>query len=93
MGARLLKAISFFILAYSLVTLPAIIFGEDHYPRIGRLHGQLERIRHENRKLDWRIRELKKEVYDLRSDPTLIKRVARQELGYVGEDEVVFIVD
>jgi cell division protein FtsB len=93
MTSQLLKALGFIILAYSLITLPVIVFGEDCYPKIGALQKQLERLDHDNQKLRWGIREVKKQISDLRSDPGLIKRVAHQDFGYISSDEVMFIVD
>ena len=93
MTSQLLKALGFVLLAYSLITLPIIIFEEDYYPKIGELQKQLERLDHDNKKARWEIREIKKQISDLRNDPGLIKRVAHQEFGYISPEEVMFTVD
>jgi cell division protein FtsB len=93
MSSRLLKAVSFILLAYSIVTLPIVLLGEDHYPKIEQLEKQNEKIRKENDRVRWEIKEVKREIEALRTDAQLIKRVAHQEFGLVSEDEVIFISD
>jgi cell division protein FtsB len=93
MSSQLLKAASFILLAYSLITLPVVIFGDSQRPKIEQLEHQLEDIRTDSERIRWEIKEMKEQISRLRSDPHLIKRVARQEFGYVGKDELIFIVD
>jgi cell division protein FtsB len=93
MNQRFLKAVSAAILAYALISLPVILFGEDHYPKIAQLEKQLEKIRADNDRIRWQIREVKKEIEDLRSNNQLIRRVAHQEFGFVSDDELIFIAD
>ena len=53
--------------------------------RTAELVRELEALRVENGRLA-------EEISGLRSDPLAIERVAREELGLVGPDEVVFLV-
>ncbi len=93
MNTKLFKIAAFILLSYAFISLPFIFLGEDNYPRIGHLEQQLEKMKLDNRKTGWQIKEMQKLITDLRSNPVFIKRVARQEFGYVSENEVIFIIE
>jgi cell division protein FtsB len=80
------------LLGMAAILLPFVIFGENGLPRVDRLEQQVDRIRIKNRDVHWDIMELNREITHFRDNPQLIKQVAREELGYVTSDEVVFIV-
>jgi len=48
-------------------------------------------IDHENRKLLEQNQALEKEIYLLRTDPSFLRKVAREELGYIAEGEKVYL--
>lgn len=78
------------LLVYALVSVPVRILSEEGLPRYRRLREQLERLRHENVELARNIERLNREVNALRSDPSAIERIARDELGLVQPGEIVF---
>lgn len=92
MKDKLLKAVSVVLLGIAAILLPFVIFGDSGLPRVKRLEQQVERIREKNRAVEWETEELSREIQHFRKNPELIKQVAREELGYVTSDEVVFIV-
>jgi len=89
---KLLKWISVVLLGLAAIMLPFVIFGENGLPRVRRLEDQVQRIREKNRAVEWEIRDLGLEIQHFRMHPEIVKQVAREELGYVTDDEVVFIV-
>jgi cell division protein FtsB len=54
------------------------------------LQEQIEALAAENRALEARIEELKRNQELLETDPRFVERVAREELGYVRPGETVF---
>ena len=92
MKEKLLKTVSIVLLCTAAVLLPFVIFGENGLPRVRKLERQLERIREKNSAVEWETQELSREIQHFRKNPELIKQVAREELGYVTSDEVVFII-
>ena len=78
------------LLIYAMVSVPVRILSEDGLPRYRRLQDQLVRVRHENVALSRDIERLNREVESLRTDPSAIERIARDELGLVQPGEIVF---
>ena len=78
------------LLIYAMVSVPVRILSEDGLPRYRRLQDQLVRVRHENIALSRDIERLNREVEALRTDPSAIERIARDELGLVQPGEIVF---
>lgn len=89
---KLLKTLSIVLLGITAILLPFVIFGDEGLPRVHRLQEQVERIREKNRAVEWETQELNREIQHFRENPELVKQVAREELGFVTADEVVFIV-
>ena len=54
------------------------------------LEKELAAVRHENDETRRQIEFLRKEVQHLKDDPTAVERIARDELGLVRKNEVVF---
>ena len=92
MKEKLLKIVSAVLLCIAATMLPFVIFGENGLPRVRKLTDQVDRIQEKNQAVHWEIMELNREILHFRENPQLIKQVAREELGYVTGDEVVFIV-
>jgi cell division protein FtsB len=92
MKEKLLKSVSIVLLAIAAILLPFVIFGDGGMPRVKRLQEQVERIREKNKAVEWETQELNREIQHFRRNPELVKQVAREELGYVTSDEIVFIV-
>ena len=74
----------------SIIAVPILILGDQGLPRYRRLSYELDDARGANRKLRKEIAALRGEVHDLRSDPEALERIARDELGMIKPDEVLF---
>jgi cell division protein FtsB len=74
----------------SLIAVPVLILGEQGLPRYRQLSYELEDARGANKKLRREIRELREEIHALRHDPRALERIARDELGMIKPDEVLF---
>jgi cell division protein FtsB len=68
------------------------LFVDGGVARHERLTEELARLKTLNENLEQDNSRLRKEVDALRHDPRYVQRVAREELGLVGKDEVIFIV-
>jgi len=80
----------FGLLVYALFSVPLKILSEEGLPRYRKLQEQLARIRRENTALATDIERLNHEVTSLLHDPSAVERIARDELGMVGDGEVLF---
>jgi cell division protein FtsB len=78
------------LLTYAMVSLPVRILSEEGYPRYHRLSEQLERVTRDNAALKRDIARLNREVDALRHDPDAIEQIARDDLGLIAKDEVLF---
>lgn len=80
----------FALLVFAVVSVPLRILSEEGLPRYRKLRSQLERVSADNAELTREIARLSREVDALRSDPEAVERIARDELGMIREDEVLF---
>jgi cell division protein FtsB len=85
-----LRLLPFGLLVFALVCVPLRILSEDGLPRYRKLGDQLARVQVQNAQLERAIARRSREVTALRSDPEAVERIARDELGMVHEDELVF---
>ncbi len=85
-----LRYLPFLPLALALIGAPALLFRNDGFPRMRALKSDLEHTREENENLEREVRRLRAEVISLRDTPAAIERIARDELGFVRRDEIVF---
>jgi cell division protein FtsB len=83
----------FGLLVYALFSVPVRILSEDGYPRYRSQREQLERITRENLTLNREIERLNREARALLYDPDAVERIARDELGMVRDDELLFQFD
>lgn len=74
----------------SIIAAPLLILGDQGLPRYRRLSYELEDARGANRKLRREIGELRGEIQALRHDPEALERIARDELGMIKPDEILF---
>jgi cell division protein FtsB len=74
----------------AIMTVPTLVLDEQGLPRYRRLCEELRELRESNQELVREIASLKAEVEALRSDPVYVERIARDELGMVRADELVF---
>jgi cell division protein FtsB len=80
----------FGLLVFAVVAVPLHILDAEGLPRYRALRGELSRIEASNERLRDEVRALDEDVKRLRSDPSAVERIARDELGMVRKDEVVF---
>ena len=80
----------FGLLVFAVVCVPLRILSEEGLPRYRKLRAQLERVKTDNAELTREISRLNVEVDALRQDPEAVERIARDELGMIREDEVLF---
>lgn len=74
----------------AVVAVPLLMFDPKGLPRYQALSTELQRVRNFNAKLETDVQHLKREVHGLRADPGMVERIARDELGMVHDDEIVF---
>ena len=80
----------FALLAFSVIFVPLRILDEQGLPRYQALRAELHRVEASNQRIRRQVQELQRTVTDLRSDPGAIERIARDELGMLLEDEILF---
>ena len=90
LGRAIAWMLPFGLLVFAVVSVPLRILSEEGLPRYRKLRVQLERVTTENAQLGRDIARLSREVEGLRSDPEAVERIARDELGMIREDEVLF---
>jgi len=84
---RLLPA---FILLIAVVGAPILIFSAEGLPRLQSLEQELASVRQENEQERRKISTLRRSVQRLKDNPIAVERIARDELGFVRKNEVVF---
>ncbi|MBK8171416.1 MAG: septum formation initiator family protein [Sandaracinaceae bacterium] len=80
----------FGLLVFAVVIVPLRMFDAQGVPRYRALQGELRQVEADNSRLVREVDALTREVHALRSDPAAIERIARDELGMVREDEILF---
>ncbi len=82
--------VPFALLVLAIVAVPLRILDDQGLPRYRVLDTELRELTAENERLDREVRALQREVDQLGNDPAAIERVARDELGMIRSDEIVF---
>ncbi len=86
----------FFLLAIGIVLTIIIIFtivGEKGLVDVIRLKKEKERIVLKKKVLEAENMELSRRVELLKEDTSYIEEVARRELGMIGKDETLYIIE
>ena len=78
------------LLVTSVVLVPVRMLDTQGLPRYRALKSELSHVQRDNERVAREVAELTREVDALKADPAAIERIARDELGMVREDEVVF---
>jgi cell division protein FtsB len=84
------RALPIAILALAVVGAPILIFEPEGLPRMRRMSHELSDVNAENVELRRNVARLRVQVDDLRTDPSAVERIARNELGLVRKNEIVF---
>ena len=77
------------VLAVSAISVPVMILAPTGAPRLRALMEEKRRVDVEVSRLGDQIRKLRVEVRQLRSDPSKVEQVARDELGLLRRTEIV----
>jgi len=78
------------ILALACVSVPVLVLSEAGLPRLNKLRQERVRISEKVSQLSLQIRQLRAQADLIKSDPSHLEQVARDELGLVRRTEVVF---
>jgi cell division protein FtsB len=78
------------LLSLALVAVPVLVLEPQGLPRLRALQKELDDVNTENEDLGREVNRLRVEVRRLRDDPAAVERIARDELGMVRKNEVVF---
>lgn len=84
------RALPVAALVVALVGAPILIFSPQGLPRLRGLQKELADVDDENADLRRDIDGLRGRVTRLRDDPGAVERIARDNLGLVRQNEVVF---
>lgn len=84
------RALPLGLLGLALVAVPVLVWSPSGLPRLERLKSERDQMRDKAARLSEEIRELQAEVARVKSDPSHVEQVARDELGLVRQTEVVF---
>jgi len=90
LASALQRALPIGILALALVGAPVLIFQPQGLPRMRILEQELARVDTENAELRRDVGTLRVEVKQLKDDPAAVERIARNQLGLVRKNEIVF---
>jgi cell division protein FtsB len=72
------------------VLVPVRMLDAQGLPRYRALSVELREVERDNERLAREVADLSREVDALKADPAAIERIARDELGMVRDQEVVF---
>jgi len=84
------RVLPLIILAVAVVGAPALMLSQEGIPRLRTLKAEMQQVEAENAEITESIRQLRAEVERLKRDPRAVERIARDELGLVRNNEVVF---
>lgn len=90
LGRALAWMLPFGLLVLSIVSVPISILDDQGLPRYRALKDELAEVERVNDRLRRDVESLGREVDGLRSDPEAVERIARDELGMIRHDEILF---
>jgi len=83
-------ALLILLLAGAAIVVPVKIFDPNGLARVDRLQKELDALNEANTALRRENEALGREIHAFHSDPHYIEKVARDELGMVGIEEVIY---
>jgi cell division protein FtsB len=89
-SASIAWLLPFGLLVFAIIFVPLRILEGQGLPRYRALRAELHEVNNENARMRRQLRELSSRVERLRSDPTALERIARDELGMLRRGELVF---
>ena len=78
------------LLIFAVVIVPLRMLDAQGLPRYRALKQELRQIAADNEKLEREVQALTREVQALKTDPAAVERIARDELGMIRSDELLF---
>ncbi len=78
------------LLLFAIVSVPVHILESEGLPRYRALRAELRQTQQTNERMRREVAALKRQVERLRSDPRALERIARDELGMLRRDEILF---
>lgn len=72
------------------VYVPMKLNDENGYRRVERLKTELHELRDRNRRLSRENEAVKQKIRAIQSDDDFIENIARNEMGMIGPDEVIY---
>jgi cell division protein FtsB len=90
LGATLAWLLPLGLLLFAIVFVPLRILEDEGLPRYRALRAELHQTRAANARTQREVLEMQQRVQRLRSQPEAIERIARDELGMLRSDEIVF---
>lgn len=78
------------VLALACVAVPWLVFSPTGLAGLNQLREERQEAEAEISRLSQEIRELRVQVARIKSDPSAVEQVARDELGLVRQTEIVF---
>ena len=78
------------LLLMASVVIPLKLWDGQGLDRVRRLERELEELKEGNAQIQRENDALRNEIRAFHSDPTYMEKVARDELGMVGENEIIY---
>jgi cell division protein FtsB len=89
-GATIRTWLPLMLIAVAIIGAPIRIFAADGLPRLKAVESELHGVERENEQMMSEIARLRARVLRIRQDPKTIERLARDDLGLVRNNEVIF---
>ncbi|MCG8556675.1 MAG: septum formation initiator family protein [Proteobacteria bacterium] len=80
----------FSVLVFAAVAVPLRMLDEQGLPRYRALRAELQQVKRANQRARRELVDLQRLVEGLKHDPVAIERIARDELGMIRRNEIVF---
>ncbi len=84
------RLVPFALLVLAVVVVPLRMLDEQGLPRYRALEAELREVRAKNEKISRDVADLERDVRALRADPAAIEHIARDELGMIRRNEILF---
>ena len=78
------------MLATAAIYVPVKLADGNGYQRVREIRRDLQVLRDENRRIKRENEALRNQIRAIHADPDFIENIARNEMGMIGPDEVVY---
>jgi len=90
MGTSLSWLLPFGLLMFAIVCVPLRLVEPEGLPRYRALREERDQVQAKNEQLRREVAELKAAVLRLNTEPEALEKIARDELGMLRSDELLF---